>query len=64
MIEPVLSGGSSELEWELESTTMRGTLVRPPGDGAFPGVVFVAGSGPTDRIVEWLSGIIAPTGFV
>ena len=31
--------------------TMRGTLVRPPGDGPFPGVVFVAGSGPTDR--DW-----------
>jgi len=31
--------------------TMRGTLVRPPGNGPFPGVVFVAGSGPTDR--DW-----------
>src|SRR5947209_5854857 len=46
MIESLVSGKSSEVEWELESMTMRGTLVRPPGDGPFPGVVFVAGSGP------------------
>ena len=30
---------------------MQGTLVCPPGKGPFPGVVFVAGSGPTDR--DW-----------
>lgn len=51
MIEPAMRDESSGVEWELDSMTMRGTLVRPPGNGPFPGVVFVAGSGPTDR--DW-----------
>jgi hypothetical protein len=59
MIEPSVSGGSSEIEWELESATMRGTVVRPPGDGPFPGVVFVAGSGPTDR--DWNTPLLPGT---
>jgi uncharacterized protein len=42
---------SSDLEWQLDSIPMQGTFVRPPGKGPFPGVVFVAGSGPTDR--DW-----------
>jgi pimeloyl-ACP methyl ester carboxylesterase len=35
---------------------MAGTLVRPAGDGPFPAVVFVAGSGPTDR--DWCSPLL------
>jgi alpha-beta hydrolase superfamily lysophospholipase len=51
MNEPVMTGERPELEWQLDGMTMRGTLVRPTGNGPFPGVVFVAGSGPTDR--DW-----------
>lgn len=38
-----------ELSWALDDTTMTGTLTLPEGDGPFPAVLFVAGSGPTDR---------------
>jgi uncharacterized protein len=47
---------SSEVNWELEATTVYGTLVRPPGPGPFPAVVMVAGSGPTDR--DWNSPLL------
>ncbi len=38
-----------EVTWQLGPTTVYGTVERPDGAGPFPGVVFVAGSGPTDR---------------
>lgn len=59
MSEPAVSGGTSEVEWDLDSMAMRGTLVRPPGGGRFPGVVFVAGSGPTDR--DWNTPLLPGT---
>ncbi|MDQ2743141.1 MAG: alpha/beta hydrolase, partial [Chloroflexota bacterium] len=49
-------GESSEVSWQLDSTTVDGTLVRPGGPGPFPAVVMVAGSGPTDR--EWNSPLL------
>ncbi|HEX8034166.1 MAG TPA: alpha/beta hydrolase [Ktedonobacterales bacterium] len=50
------NGESAEVSWPLDSTTMYGTLVRPTGPGPFPGVVLVAGSGPTDR--DWNSPLL------
>jgi len=47
---------SSEVTWQLGSTTVYGTLVRPSGSGPFPAVVMVAGSGPTDR--DWNSPLL------
>ncbi|MDX6280521.1 MAG: uncharacterized protein QOH03_1592 [Kribbellaceae bacterium] len=47
---------STEVSWELDGITMEGTLVRPDGDGPFPAVVLVAGSGPTDR--DWCSPLL------
>jgi pimeloyl-ACP methyl ester carboxylesterase len=41
----------ADAEWQVDSIPVRGTLVRPLGGGPFPAVVFVAGSGPTDR--DW-----------
>ena len=38
-----------DVEWPLDDTLVEGTIVRPEGDAPFPGVVFIAGSGPTDR---------------
>jgi uncharacterized protein len=49
-------GESSEVNWQLDSTTVYGTLVRPVGSGPFPAVVMVAGSGPTDR--DWNSPLL------
>lgn len=52
-------GESSEVNWQLDSTTVYGTLVRPSGPGPFPAVVMVAGSGPTDR--DWNSPLLPGT---
>ena len=49
-------GESLEVNWQLGSTTVYGTLVRPSGPGPFPAVVMVAGSGPTDR--DWNSPLL------
>src|ERR1051326_5117281 len=52
-------GEPSEVTWQLDATTMYGTLVRPHGPGLFPAVVMVAGSGPTDR--DWNSPLLPGT---
>jgi len=44
------------VSWQLDGITMEGTLVRPEGNGPFPAVVLVAGSGPTDR--DWCSPLL------
>ena len=49
-------GESADVSWPLDATTVDGTLVRPFGPGPFPGVVLVAGSGPTDR--DWNSPLL------
>ena len=48
-----------DVEWQTDSITVHGTLLRPLGSGPFPGVVFVAGSGPTDR--DWNSPLLPGT---
>ncbi|MEV8373136.1 alpha/beta fold hydrolase [Kribbella sp. NPDC056861] len=50
---------STAVTWELDGITMQGTVVRPDGDGPFPAVVLVAGSGPTDR--DWCSPLMPGT---
>jgi uncharacterized protein len=50
---------STEVHWQLDGITMHGTLMLPDGDGPFPGVVLVAGSGPTDR--DWCSPLLPGT---
>ena len=45
-----------EVTWALDDTTVSATLTRPEGDGPFPAVLFVAGSGPTDR--DWNSPLL------
>jgi pimeloyl-ACP methyl ester carboxylesterase len=49
-------GESFEVTWQLDSTTVYGTLLRPLGPGPYPAVVMVAGSGPTDR--DWNSPLL------
>jgi uncharacterized protein len=46
----------SAVSWQMDATTVDGTLVRPYGPGPFPAVVMVAGSGPTDR--DWKSPLL------
>lgn len=50
---------SRDVSWELEGATIDATLVTPAGDGGYPGVTFVAGSGPTDR--NWNSPLLPGT---
>jgi len=57
--EPHTADAESDVAWELDAIAVRGTLRRPPGDGPFPGVVFVAGSGPTDR--DWNTPLLPGT---
>ncbi|MCU1574005.1 MAG: hypothetical protein JWO93_2087, partial [Micrococcaceae bacterium] len=47
---------SVDVSWQLDGITMEGTVVRPDGEGPFPAVVLVAGSGPTDR--DWCSPLL------
>ena len=56
MTDQASSAESWEVNWQLDSTTVYGTLVRPAGPGPFPAVVMVAGSGPTDR--DWNSPLL------
>jgi len=39
----------TQVSWMLDGITIHATVTRPQGEGPFPAVVFVAGSGPTDR---------------
>jgi uncharacterized protein len=50
---------SHEVSWRLDDITMRGTLTLPTGDGPFPAIILVAGSGPTDR--DWCSPLLPGT---
>ncbi len=42
---------ATDVSWEAAGTTVHGTLTVPVGDGPFPGVLLIAGSGPADR--DW-----------
>ncbi len=47
------------VSWQVDEIDVNATLVRPAGDGPFPAVIMVAGSGPTDR--NWNSPLIPGT---
>lgn len=59
MTDQDVSVESQDVSWQLDSTTVYGTAVRPSGPGPFPGVVMIAGSGPTDR--DWNSPLLTGT---
>jgi alpha-beta hydrolase superfamily lysophospholipase len=50
---------TSEFSYEVDSIKVYGTLVKPIGNGPFPAVTMVAGSGPTDR--DWNSPLLTGT---
>lgn len=45
-----------EVMWAIDDTTVGATLTLPEGNGPFPAVIMVAGSGPTDR--DWNSPLL------
>ncbi len=44
------------VSWNVDGILVEGSLTLPVGDGPFPAVIFVAGSGPTDR--NWNTPLI------
>ena len=50
---------SENVSWQVDGIDVEATLTRPAGDGPFPAIVMVAGSGPTDR--NWNSPLIPGT---
>ena len=48
-----------QLSWPVDGIPVNATLTVPSGPGPFPAVVFVAGSGPTDR--NWNSPLLPGT---
>ena len=47
------------VSWRLDDIDIDATLTLPDGDGPFPAVIMIAGSGPTDR--NWNSPLIPGT---
>ena len=48
-----------QVSWQVDEIDVRATLTHPIGDGPFPAVVMVAGSGPTDR--NWNTPLLPGT---
>ena len=48
-----------QVSWRVDDIDVEATLTRPDGDGPFPAIAMVAGSGPTDR--NWNSPLIPGT---
>jgi hypothetical protein len=50
---------SEEVTWDVDGITVYGTVTHPVDVGLHPAIVFVAGSGPTDR--DWCSPLLPGT---
>jgi pimeloyl-ACP methyl ester carboxylesterase len=50
---------SEDVSWTIGKTIVEGTVTYPANAGRYPGVVFIAGSGPTDR--NWESPLLPGT---
>ena len=50
---------AEQVSWKVDDIDVEATLTRPAGDGPFPAIAMVAGSGPTDR--NWNSPLIPGT---
>jgi uncharacterized protein len=50
---------TEEVTWDVDGIAVCGTITRPAGTGRHLAVVFVAGSGPTDR--DWCSPLLPGT---
>ena len=47
------------VSWQVDEIDVEASLTRPAGDGPFPAIIMVAGSGPTDR--NWNTPLIPGT---
>ena len=54
-----LERNSEEVTWDVDGIAVFGTLTHPANTGPHPAIVFVAGSGPTDR--DWCSPLLPGT---
>jgi len=54
-----LERDSAEVTWDVDGIAVYGTVTRPADAGLHPAIVFVAGSGPTDR--DWCSPLLPGT---
>ena len=50
---------SEEISWQIGETTVYATITRPESGQGHPAVIFIAGSGPTDR--DWNSPLLPGT---
>jgi pimeloyl-ACP methyl ester carboxylesterase len=50
---------SEEVSWQIGETTVYATITRPESGEGHPAIVFIAGSGPTDR--DWNSPLLPGT---
>ncbi len=50
---------SEEVSWNIGETTVAATITRPNDSAVHPGIVFVPGSGPTDR--DWNTPLLPGT---
>ena len=50
---------SEDVSWAIGETTVTATITRPDTPGVHPAIVFVAGSGPTDK--DWNSPLLPGT---
>ena len=50
---------SEEVNWKIGETTVYGTITRPDDNTIHPSILFIAGSGPTDR--DWNSPLLLGT---
>ena len=50
---------SEDVTWDVDGIAVYGTLTHPANTGPHPAIVFVAGSGPTDR--DWCSPLLPGT---
>ena len=50
---------SENVSWQMDETVVAATITRPDAEGIHPAIVFVAGSGPTDR--DWNSPLLSGT---
>ena len=50
---------SEDISWQMDDTTVTATITRPDDSDVHPAMVFIAGSGPTDR--NWNSALLPGT---
>lgn len=58
-MDPIAAFSHKDVSWIVDEIPVEGTLLTPESGSMHPGVVMVAGSGPTDR--DWCSPLLPGT---